>query len=198
MNKKILSMALAAFAFTGVSNAYADCDGIYLGLRGGIYRPKLEETKRSSRSFKYGSSNWAFSGAIGYRYEYFRAEIEAILREDASKSDYSNANRLKESIEANSYMFNLYWDLSPYTMVTPYLMGGVGFSKTELSTASAIMPTVSFKKNSAFTWSLGAGISAKVTSRFNVDLGYRYFDMDKLNYARVESHEAYLGLRYVF
>lgn len=198
MNKKILLASAAVLMTFGAANAYADCNGIYLGVRGGVYKPKIKETKGGSHSFEYGKSALYFSGAVGYRYDYVRFELEAILRESKDeKATIPPAQKVKNEFSANSYMANAFWDLSPYTMFTPYLMGGVGISKVELSTKSTF-PTIKYKENSNFTWALGAGISAKVTSRFNVDLGYRYFDLGKVNHARVTTSEGYLGLRYVF
>ena len=49
-----------------------------------------------------------------------------------------------------------------------------------------------------FTWSVGAGISAKMTNRLNLDVGYRYFDFGKLGEAQIHNHEFYGGIRYVF
>mgnify|MGYP002534793143 CR=1 FL=1 len=50
----------------------------------------------------------------------------------------------------------------------------------------------------SFTWSLGAGISAKLTNRLNLDVGYRYYDMGELADGDIHNHEVYGGLRYVF
>lgn len=198
MNKKILLASVAVLMTFSVANAYADCNGIYLGVRGGGYKPKIKETKGGSGSFDYGRNAITLSGAIGYRYDYVRFELEAILRESKDEKVIVGLNtKARNEFSADSYMANLYWDLSPYTMFTPYLMGGLGMSKVELATKSAF-PTVKYRESSNFTWSLGAGISAKVTSRFNVDLGYRYFDMDKVSFAEVSTSEVYLGLRYVF
>ena len=36
----------------------------------------------------------------------------------------------------------------------------------------------SYKEHN-FTWVLGGGISAKMTNRLNLDVGYRYYDMGK-------------------
>jgi opacity protein-like surface antigen len=49
-----------------------------------------------------------------------------------------------------------------------------------------------------FTWSVGGGLSVKVTNRFNVDAGYRYYDMGKIHAQEVTAHEIYGGVRYVF
>ncbi|MDR1694726.1 MAG: outer membrane beta-barrel protein [Lactobacillaceae bacterium] len=198
MNKKIL-MALAAFCMTfSVANiAKADCDGIYLGVRGGMFKPKLGKDGALAGNFEIGKRTWSFGGAIGYRYEYVRAELEVILRGEPEETVMIMGTQAKEKFEAQSYMFNVFWDLSPYTMFTPYLMAGIGMSEIKVESRPQGMPIHAFDDNN-FTWSLGGGLSAKVTSRFNVDVGYRYFDFDKLNETGVNGYEIYGGLRYVF
>lgn len=61
---------------------------------------------------------------------------------------------------------------------------------------------VKFKMDDdSFTWSLGAGISAKLTNRLNLDVGYRYYDMGDLDEfngkTSVTDQEVYVGVRYV-
>ena len=53
-------------------------------------------------------------------------------------------------------------------------------------------------KPTRLTWSVGGGLSVKVTNRFNVDAGYRYYDMGSIKHADITAHEIYTGLRYVF
>lgn len=193
MNKKILMVFAAFLMVAGVSNtAKADCDGIYLGIRGGVFKPKLDKNGAINR-FEIGKRTWSVGGAIGYRYEYVRAELEVILRGEPEKN---RGGIGKEKFEAQSYMFNVFWDLSPYTMFTPYLMAGAGW--TELKATIKTLPFDYVKEGDKFTWSVGGGLSAKVTSRFNIDVGYRYFDFDKLDGSGLSAHEVYGGLRYVF
>lgn len=193
MSKKFLTILAAFFMVVGLSNtASAECDGIYLGVRGGTFKPKLDKSGELANAFEIGKRTWSFGGAIGYRYEYVRAELEVILR---GEPDKTRGILGKEKFEAQSYMVNGFWDLSPYTMFTPYLMMGVGMSEVKASISAT--HTYS-KEDNVFTWAAGGGLSAKVTSRFNVDVGYRYFDFDKLEGSKITAHEIYGGLRYVF
>lgn len=196
MSKKILAVFAVAIVSLGLANtAKADCNGIYLGGRLGTYEPKLEKSGSLS-GYEIGERAMTYSGAIGYRYNYVRAELEFAFREEPEKKVNIAGSIAKETFEAQSYMFNLIWDLSPYTMFTPYLMGGVGMSEIAFRIERA-GPTDEFDDTN-FTWHGGGGLSAKVTSRFNIDVGYRYWDFGKLNSTRVTAQEFYGGLRYVF
>ena len=100
------------------------------------------------------------------------------------------------TFEYDSYMFNVYYDFSPYTWFTPYLQAGIGATNLEYK-FSYDDGRDSYKKHN-FTWVLGGGISAKMTNRLNIDVGYRYYDMGKIGDGKVHNQEIYGGVRYVF
>ena len=201
MAKKLVTvLSAAAMSLIFAEAAKADCDGIYLGVRGGAFKADMGNSKKSTGSgqrFDIAEYVYTVSGAIGYRYEYFRVELEAIMRSDSEKKYEVMGKEKTEEFESKSYMFNVFWDLSPYTMFTPYLMAGVGLSDMTYTFKNPPLDTTTYDDTN-FTWALGGGVSAKVTSRFNVDLGYRYFDMGKIEKASIHAHEIYGGLRYVF
>ena len=79
----------------------------------------------------------------------------------------------------------------------------LGYTRSKLSLYNKTVGINHKLKDNSYMWSLGAGISVKVTNRLNVDLGYRYFDLggsDLNEYngkTTLENQEVYLGLRYV-
>lgn len=212
--KKILLTSAAIFSLfiTTENQAFASCDGPYLAIRGGIANHTLgdkDENKATDKKLEVDDNSPMVSGALGYRYKYFRIEAEYVWRKDYEdkKTTFTKipldggykANTRTSEFSSKSYMANLYWDLSPYTMFTPYLSAGLGMTSLEYT----------FKMNDAngthvkyeednFTWSVGGGLSAQVTSRFNIDLGYRYYDMGELESGAIHNHEVYGGLRYTF
>ncbi|MDD4557205.1 MAG: outer membrane beta-barrel protein [Alphaproteobacteria bacterium] len=204
MSKRVLTILSAiTMSFCFAETAKADCDGIYLGVRGGAFKANMgssKETTGTGNRFNIGEYVYSVSGAIGYRYEYFRFELEGILRGDTEKDKTNSVTGIieSESFESKSYMFNVFWDLSPYTMFTPYLMAGAGISDLSYTKKFNTSQDPMGYDETNFTWTVGGGLSAKVTSRFNIDVGYRYFDMGKIAKASIHAHEIYGGLRYVF
>lgn len=196
MSKKFLAiLAVIGLSLSFSGSANADCNGFYGAVRGGGFKPRV----KSDTSFNLGKKSWFASAALGYRYDYIRAEVEFVYRDDAEEKVRVGSNTFTESLDAKSYMFNLYWDLSPYTWFTPYVSAGVGATSLEFVSKSARTGnTLLDLDHTNFTWSVGAGLSAKVTSRFNIDAGYRYYDMKKLRQGKVRMQEVYGGLRYVF
>ena len=211
--KKILLTAAAflGLLFTTENSALASCDGPYLAIRGGVANHTLgdkDENVATDKKLEVDDNSKMFSGALGYRYKYFRIEAEYVWREDNEDSVTSFAEsplggyiigRRTAEFSSRSYMANIYWDLSPYTMFTPYLSAGLGITQLEYTFRmnDSYANTVKYDEDN-FTWSVGGGLSAQVTTRFNIDLGYRYYDMGDLGSGAIHNHEVYGGLRYTF
>ena len=205
MNKKLL-MAASAFVIAAFSTpAFAGCDGIYLAGRGGIINHNVgdKESDLNDEKLEIDDNALMLSAALGYRWGYFRIEAEYVWREetdDTKRSAIINGASINSQFESSSYMANIYWDLSPYTWFTPYVSAGIGMTELEYNfnnRGGNDTNKASFEETN-FTWSVGGGLSAQVTNRFNVDLGYRYYDMGDIGEASIHAHEVYGGLRYVF
>lgn len=200
MTKKFILFLTTAFILQ-TSVALAECDGFYIAGRVGQAKYKLEDSRSVSDHSDYviDKKRLLLSGAIGYRYEHFRAEIEYIWRKKNSKSI---TEFTKAQFKSPSYMFVVYYDFFPYSWFTPFVNAGIGYTQSRLKYSNSSVGFSQTVKGDSFTWSLGAGISAKITNRWNADLGYRYYnmgdDLSKYNgKTDLEDQEIYLGLRYV-
>ena len=209
MNKLLLTASALVLGMGIASNAWADCNGFYLGARAGVVKHKMENpddglTPNGADSFD--KSRFMMSGALGYRYNYVRAELEYVWRDKVKQTFVDGDITDKQNFRTNSYMLNGYFDLAPYHWITPYVGAGIGYTKIKYSSHGTMgdLPVpggLRYDKNK-FTWSVGGGLSVKVTNRFNVDAGYRYYDFgDVKNYGEktgIKAHEFYGGVRYVF
>ncbi|MBR5598903.1 MAG: porin family protein [Alphaproteobacteria bacterium] len=204
MTKKIFFLFLTIFCTSIAINSYAECDGFYIAGRLGQAKIESENDKSGVDGYSndnvINKSRLIASGAVGYRHEHWRAELEYIWRK---KNDKTIAQGISDvSFKSKSYMFVVYYDFLPYTWFTPFVNAGIGYTKNKLSIRNNIYGVGYSAKNNDFTWSVGAGISAKITNRLNMDIGYRYYDMgdglDTLNgKTEVDAHEIYMGARYV-
>lgn len=200
-NRFILILLLTIFV-SAASISKAECDGFYLAGRLGSAKIELED-KRSGVSdsvsnYIVDKRRFLASGGIGYRYKHFRAELEYIWRK---KNSDTVGGITTGTFRSSSYMFVVYYDLFPYSWFTPYIDAGVGYSRNHLRFYNNAVDVAYRIKDNSFTWSLGAGLSLKVTNRLNVDLGYRYYDMGELSALNgdtdLTNQEIYVGLRYV-
>ena len=99
-------------------------------------------------------------------------------------------------------MFVVYYDFFPDYWFTPFIDAGVGYTRNKFDFHNRVVNVRYSAKDNNFTWSLGAGLSAKLTNRWNLDIGYRYYDMGELaehnGKTDVTDQEIYAGMRYVF
>ena len=202
MTKKFLTavsvMVLASFVATGAAEAR---DGVYLSVKGGRTNPNMN-SKKDNFYDKAGidfDDVWFVSGAFGYRWGYFRAELEYTYRDDYSEKVAGTVpgTSSETSLEAKSYMVNGYIDLMPNYIISPYISGGLGYTDLQLTTRSTGANARSWDEKN-FTWSLGGGLSIRLNKCLNVDFGYRYLDMGSVDEAEINAHEYYAGLRYTF
>jgi opacity protein-like surface antigen len=208
MKKILLTTSAIILALGYIHEANADCNGLYLAGRGGVV--KHEYSQKSGKIAQLDangldSNQLMLSGALGYRYDYFRAELEYVWRNKSEEKENDGVLTHARSFKTYSYMLNGYIDLAPYRWFTPYINAGIGFTKLKYSDGY-IFPDGSKDSKThdgnygptRFTWSVGGGLSIKVTNRFNVDAGYRYYDMGSIKSADITAHEVYGGIRYVF
>ena len=205
MKKLLLSASALVLGMAVISTANADCNGIYLGVRGGIV--DYNYSKSSGTNLKeLDKKKLMLAGAIGYRYNYWRTELEYVWR-DKNKWSRSTGTggRSDLSFKSQSYMWNNYIDFAPYYWLSPYAGVGLGFTKMKFDSRSCNAFGTCDDNNAwfnhtptKFTWTLGGGLTVKVTNRFNVDAGYRYYDMGSIHKMDVHAHEIYGGVRYVF
>ena len=203
MKKLLLATSALVLGMSIAHTALADCNGMYLGVRGGVVHYKDDASDDDSGIDK---NKLMLSGALGYRYDYFRVELEYVWRDRNKHSYSSDGVTSKVNFKTYSYMLNGYIDLAPYSWFTPYIGAGIGFTKMKYSEVmtdpfgqKTVLTNDGNYSPTRLTWSVGGGASVKVTNRFNVDAGYRYYDMGSLRHIdKIKAHEIYGGVRYVF
>ncbi len=200
MQKKLLTIASALLLTTAVAGTASARDGWYAAVRGGITNSNLNDvddnaTDTAAIDF---DNVWMMSGAVGYRYSYFRAELEYSYRDEHSEEYDEGMSGTK--FGATNLMLNGYIDFLPNYVVSPYISAGIGWSQIELETFSTVGggKTSRSVDSDNFTWSLGAGATIRINKCLNFDAGYRYIDMGDIENANVNAHEVYFGLRYTF
>ncbi len=201
INNNILSLFAATTIALASFSAFAECDGFYIAGRAGYAKYEIEDDRsgvsQNVSDYVVDKKRFIASGALGYRYEHFRAEFEYVWRDRNSGAiaDFADAK-----FKSQSYMFVVYYDFFPYSWFTPFVNAGIGWTDHSLTINNKVATREKMDATN-FTWSLGAGISAKITNRWNLDVGYRYYDMGSLDMyngdTSVTDQEVYVGLRYV-
>ncbi len=195
MKKLILTASALVLGLSLAMPAMAECNGIYVAGRGGIFKNHFKKKQTHINNYKLDDAELMISGAIGYRYDYWRTELEYVWRD---KNDF-NDEHVGANFKSYSGMWNNYIDILPYEWISPYVGVGLGFTKLKYSAKDKDDNYVfESNKKTNFTWSVGGGVTLKVTNRVNVDAGYRYYDIGSFGRNDVTLQEVYGGLRYVF
>lgn len=200
-NNKIFAVILASIFIFAIKPVRAECDGFYLAGRVGYAKYDVDDDRsgvsNSVSDYIVDKKRFLAGGGIGYRYEHFRAAAEYTWRK---KNEGYITSYTKGKFKSQSYMFVVYYDFFPYSWFTPYVDAGIGWTNHKMSLNNRFSSQIKMDEDN-FTWSLGAGISAKLTNRWNIDVGYRYYDMGDLDEyngkTSVTDQEVYVGLRYV-
>lgn len=204
MKKLLLSVSAFALGLFVATQAMADCNGIYVGVRGGT--TKHHYAKSGSMKIRDLDSHiFMMSGALGYRYNYYRTELEYVWRDKDDWKKSVGGATAKADFRSKSFMWNHYIDFLPYNWWSPYVSAGIGFTKMKYHDITTTPfgdvddRTLGYNNTpTRLTWSIGGGLTLKVTNKFNVDAGYRYYDMGAIHKMDVKAHEIYGGVRYVF
>lgn len=203
MKKLLLTASALVLGLAVATDAMADCNGLYVGIRTGS--AKHDYSKKNHMNMNNLDSHvWMLSGALGYRYDYYRTELEYVWRDKDKWTVNFDGAQTKLSFQTNSYMWNHFIDILPYNWWSPYVGAGIGFTKMKYHDKTRTFDGEEDKASmfnntpTRFTWSVGGGLTLKVTNKFNVDAGYRYYDMGAIHKMDVKAHEIYGGLRYVF
>ena len=200
MQKKVFTLLGALLLSTAIAGTAEARDGWYAAFRGGVTNSNLnDKDDNASTTAEVDFDNvWMMSGAVGYRYSYFRAELEYTYREDHEET--SSRGGSGTEFGAQNLMLNGYIDFLPNYVISPYISAGIGWSQISMDVFSTHFGKRITENNDSdnFTWSLGAGMTVRINKCLNFDAGYRYIDMGDIENANVNAHEVYFGLRYTF
>lgn len=202
MQKKLFTIASALLLSTAIAGSADARDGWYFAVRGGITNSNLNDVNEDSTSTATADIDfdnvWMMSGAVGYRYSYFRAELEYSYRQDHDENSPSGLSGTE--FGSQNLMLNGYFDFMPNYVISPYISGGIGWAKVKMDTFYTAGGTRHEDNNDVnnFAWSVGAGLTVRINKCLNLDGGYRYIDMGDIDSANVNAHEWYFGLRYTF
>ena len=200
----------------------------YVSFKGGYSAMKHISKKRykdSPETPKYKWNGGVASGSVAYGLKegYLRAEVEANINSIAEKKrnfyedDGSISETVFSKIKTSSGFFNIYLETPFDFPIKPYVGAGAGMAhvKAQFKARSGATGEKTKLSDNHFAWQVGAGISCEITPEWAIDIGYRFMDFgnivkktiypngdgtfyaDKLR-VTAKSHNAYLGIRYMF
>lgn len=235
MKKLKAVVVLSGVFFAGM--AYAG-SGVYVAGKAGMSLTNIHSSSVNwgndddgsalgSDSFGSKSKTVGAGGiALGYNFADqmnvpLRVELEYTLRGEAkgSMSAWSNVindetgeplGKLTQSVKARSQtaLVNAYYDINTGAALTPYVMAGMGISRTKLSSRFAGSDETRSDSDTNFAWTAGAGVAYAVSEQTTVDFTARYYDAgdvkayssDGESYAKasIRGTDLLVSIRYAF
>lgn len=208
---KLFTAAIcAAMLLTASTGAMAA--GPYLSFSAGAFMPedsKLTDTDgfTAEASFKSGG---VLTGAFGYaapgglRVE---GEVSHRFAEMDSVGADGFAMDIDADVKATSMMGNIYYDIQTGGPVKPYFGGGVGFSTVTVGEGTyydqGFRETMwDEDEDTVLAAQLALGVGISFNEHVTLDLGYRYFVTEELQFdftdAEFASHNLTAGMRFTF
>lgn len=148
--------------------------------------------------------------AIGYDFGMGRLEAAVDYKshdldewKDVTLTGYGNQGDFSGSgeITALSVLVNGYYDIENESPVTPYISGGIGFATVEIDDFEIEGYSVQddSEDDTVFAYQLGVGIGFDVNEKITLDLAYRFFATNELDFdgvdAEYQSHNFIAGIR---
>lgn len=180
--KKIIAATAAAIVLSATAAQAAD-EGIYARLDSG-----WSFSRDSGKDIDDDVGSSAIIGAgVGYRFnQHVRADVTLGYRGgyevDTGFSTSGVTANFKGDVSALTGMANVYVDVAKMGMFTPYVGGGIGFSRNKVDdvavrTNASVNGTLQGDTETSFAWQLSAGVGIEVAPKWTIDVGYRYMDM---------------------
>jgi Surface antigen len=193
-----ISLTAAAFlAFAGAGHAQAlfsfeEADGgaFVSGFVGSSAPGDADLSGSGTRLAAEFDTSAAYGGAIGYRlpfkyWTYFQPRLELEIlsgRSDVSGAQLNGIARTASGeLSSTSFLFNNYNDItwSDQQTIVPFVGGGLGFSRIDLSASGAAAPggVAAFAiedDTTALTTTFSGGLTWRATDRFEVYGEARY------------------------
>ena len=161
----------------------------------------------NSLGLELDDAGYALSAAMGRRHSHrLRSEIEFAIRGnefDLGVPSLLGTDEASTEIRAYSLMKNFFYELPNQTRFTPYGGAGLGISFVDIDTgASPFIADGAFSDDdTAFSWQVIAGVSARLNHAADFIFEYRYFATSdlELDFTQAEvpyqANNLFMGLK---
>jgi opacity protein-like surface antigen len=195
---------------TALSSWYLRGDFAYRWgiVRGADPAPGFAEPANGKLGTAYGGGL-----GVGVKSDWLRVDLTV---DGTSKAKYESTtvttNDTTAKVSAVTAMFNGYLDLATWYGVTPYVGGGFGGARLQITDyQSTVAPPFGGDTSRSqwnFAWAAMGGLAYQIAPNMQVDVGYRYLNLGDittgtgtsgaLTLKGIANHEVRVGLRWNF
>lgn len=180
---KILLLVLLCFALLPFSQAHSE--GLYFS--GNIGGSILQDADNKGAGTVLTSSHdtGVTTGAsVGYQAnKNLRGELEFSYKQfgmdklTITQSSFPSINgigaKANGDVKLFNFLANVFYDFTNRSLVTPYLVGGIGVSSIALDNVTVLGTLVADDTTTAFAYQVGAGLAFNMSELIDLTLDYR-------------------------
>jgi opacity protein-like surface antigen len=162
---------------------------------------RLDNVLANTPGTSVNAINYSFDSAgifglgVGYQFnQWLRADVTGEYRGRANFHGLEVVNFNGAPVGTDEYrasksewlgLFNVYADLGTWGCITPFIGGGVGFSRNTISNfldvntpnLGVAFPVTNSTSKTQFAYAAHAGLAYKVTPGLTIELAYRYVNL---------------------
>jgi opacity protein-like surface antigen len=202
----LLSMSLLPAMACAKTSPYARADlGAAYPLK---FSKKDYGSKKAKESFLYGlGAGFDFNEKV-------RVDASLTRMEKFKFNHMIDGSKTQQNIHSTQFMINGYYDIANVKNFVPYVGAGLGVAYNEAKTYKIIdsdgeaLVTLRGKNKTNFAYNVGAGLAYKLSKNFAIDLGYKFYDLGKIQTkaatdstaakSKLKTHAITFGVRYTF
>ncbi len=156
-----------------------------------------------------------FGAGVGFSpIPFLRTDVTLTYRSDYSGSGAISGTPFTANTDIKSIvgLLNAYYDFPTFSNFTPYIGGGAGVARNQLSntsvtTGGTTVATIGGATKTNFAWQVGAGVAISMAPTIALDIAYHYLDAGKFESAsfagstasgQLKAHEVTAGIRVGF
>lgn len=186
-----------AAALTGLSLSAVAASGVYVQGDVGAARVKIKDDEGGSLS----KSGFSPRVTVGYDFgNNIRAGVDYTHYKSIKYSDKDGGVQINSKAKFQSVGISAVYDFPVHEKIKPYAGARLGINRMSndySETDGNNFGRESFRKTKTGVGVL-AGVGFNVTDNITVDAGYRYNHWGKFEGAKINSHEASVGVRAKF
>ena len=211
--KYFIGVLGALLLFT--TSAFAADGHWYMGLKGGVDAGPTAEAAGQGVSVDLDTeAGFAALWTLGYTFDRFRLESEvAWRRNDVDSATLGGSGRFASTgtntapavgrLRNFSYMLNGIYTFGEGMAFTPFVLGGLGFSKVEAELVRIGSQDYNFDDDeTAFAYQVGAGVEYPIYDDLFLEVAYRFFGTSTVTFDDVDvqntHHTGIVGLTLAF
>ena len=156
---------------------------------------KFDSGFASSFAGGFNFGMFRIEGELGYQGNNVDTKYDDYYYDHYYDDDYDHDHHYDDESDLTAYslMGNFYLDFVNPSRVTPFLTAGIGMANVEL---------FDYYDDTVFAYQVGAGLAFAINPHMSIDLKYRYFATEDLDFdgvkAEFASHNIYCGFRFTF